>query len=172
MFDILEALKIGGSISGILAGSFLIWDRYIKHYPLATIVARPLIPHCRNIEHFLRLKNFGDRPILVSWENRSEPNRLRIGKDQSSSGILEAMFEDKTVVALGPDAEVFLPLITPVNYADIDPDHTLEIDLCWRFAQPRIWTAGRKIRVWIRKRDLDYMVDHYMPPTDMSPTED
>jgi hypothetical protein len=31
MFDILEALKIGGSISGILAGSFLIWDRYIKH---------------------------------------------------------------------------------------------------------------------------------------------
>jgi hypothetical protein len=172
MFDILEALKIGGSISGLLAGGFLIWDRFTKHYPVATIVARPLAPHSRNIVLFFRLKNFSDRPILVSWENRSEANRLRIGRDQSTSGIVDAMSEDEIVVALGPEAEVSLPLIRPGNYADIDRGNTLEIDLCWRFAQPRIWKADRKISVWIRKRDLDYMVDHYMPPTDTSATED
>ena len=172
MFDILEALKIGGSISGLLAGGFLVWDRYIKHFPVAIIVPRPVMPGSRNIVHCLRVRNFSDRPILVLWENISDTTRLRIGRDQSVRGILESMFERETVIAIGPEAEIFLPLFRPSNYDEIDPDNVLQIDLRWRFAQPRIWKADRKISVWIRKRDLDYMVDHYMPPTDTPTTED
>lgn len=158
----LEILKTIGSISGIFAAAFLIWDRYTKHFPLAIIVAQPLMPGSQNIVLFLGVANFSDRPILVSWKNK-DVTRFRIGKSQSVRGVLETLFEDETTVALGPKQEVFLPLFKPTNFDNIDPDNPLEINLRWRFAQPRIWTADRKIRVWVRKRDLDHMVNNYTP---------
>ena len=66
----LEILKTIGSISGIFAAAFLIWDRYTKHFPLAIIVAQPLMPGSQNIVLFLGVANFSDRPILVSWKNK------------------------------------------------------------------------------------------------------
>jgi hypothetical protein len=166
MFDaIIEAIKIVGSISGLLTGAFLVRDRYIKHFPLAIIVGRPLMPGSRNIEPYLYVKNVSDRPILVLWEN-NDPTQLRIGKDQSFDGLVEAMSEDETVIALGPATEAFLPVIRPSNYDDVDPNNVLEIHPRWRFAQPRVWKADRKIPVWVLKRNLDYMVNNYMPPTD------
>jgi hypothetical protein len=76
--DIVELLKTIGSISGILAAGFLIRDRYVKHFPLAIIVARPLMHGSINIQPFLFVKNVSDRPILVSWENPRDQNQLRI----------------------------------------------------------------------------------------------
>src|SRR5436190_16240467 len=132
MFDtIIETIKTVGSFAGFLTALFLIWDRFIKNRPVALIVARPLVPESRRILHFLYVKNVSDRPILVSWQNRSEKNRLRIGKDQTISGIVDVMHEDETIVSLGPKAEAYLPLIRPGNYAEIDPDNLLEVTLRW-----------------------------------------
>src|SRR5207237_272162 len=58
----------------------LIRDRYVKHFPLAIIVARSLIPGSVHIVPVLFVKNVSDRPILVSWENSRDPNQLRIAR--------------------------------------------------------------------------------------------
>jgi hypothetical protein len=42
METLYEIAKAVGSASGFLAGAFLLWDRYVKHFPVAIIVARPL----------------------------------------------------------------------------------------------------------------------------------
>jgi hypothetical protein len=117
--------------------------------------------------HFLLIKNVSDRPILVSWE-KGDANKLRIARSQSVRGVVETMVGTEIVVALGPEIKVVLPLFKPGNYDRIAPDDILEIDLHWRFAQPRIWKRDRTIHVRISKRDFDYMVDNYIPPTDVT----
>lgn len=49
MDTILEFAKTVGSVSGIFAAAFLLWDRYVKHVPVAIIVARPLIDGSQQI---------------------------------------------------------------------------------------------------------------------------
>ncbi|WP_316159795.1 hypothetical protein [Bradyrhizobium sp. SZCCHNRI20481] len=161
-----EILKAVGSLSGIFAAAFLVWDRYVKHFPVAIIVARPLVAGSHNIVHCLVIKNVSDRPVLLIWRNEVDAHQLRMGKSQSA--IVESMFEEETIVAVGPEAQVILPLIQPPNYEEIDPENCIWINLRWRFAQPRIWLFDRKLKIWIRKRDWDYMADNYMPPADTS----
>jgi hypothetical protein len=168
--DLIEILKTFGSLSGIFAAGFLVWDRYVKHFPLAIIVPRPIVPYSQNIEPFLFLKNLSDRPILISWAN-SDPARLRIAKDHSVRGIVKSIVGDETVIALGAGTEVLLPVMRPRSYAEIDADNMLEMNLRWRFAQPMVWKVDRNLPISIRKRDFDSMVENYMPPTDGSATE-
>jgi len=66
MIDFVELLKVIGSASGLFATSFLLWDRYYKHFPIAIIVARPVMPGSVNVNHRLLLKNVSDRPILIT----------------------------------------------------------------------------------------------------------
>jgi hypothetical protein len=89
MIDLVEILKIVGSLSGLFATAFLLWDRYSKHFPVAIIVAQPIIPGSVNIAHRLYLKNVSDRPILISWEHGGM-NQLRVAKDHSAHGILRS----------------------------------------------------------------------------------
>jgi hypothetical protein len=165
MDTMLETLKTVGSLAGFCTAAFLVWDRYIKHFPVAIIVARPLIPGGANLQHFLCLKNVSDRPILVIWNNSDgSSTQLRLGTAQTKEGILGALAEHETRIALGPDEKVFLPILKPSSFPRIDPDNMLEIDLRWRFAQPRVWRTDRPIRVSIRKRDWEYMIDHFIEP--------
>jgi hypothetical protein len=155
-----DLVKTVGSISGVFAAAFLIWDRYVKHVPVAIIVARPLIDGSQQIVPFLFLKNASDRPILVSWDN--DRTKLRVGKDQSSRAILRSLGEDQTVVSLGPEAEAYLPVFKPNTYEEIDPDNVMELQLRWRFAQPRIWVAERRLRISLCKRDFEEMIDGFI----------
>ena len=161
MIDLVEILKIVGSLSGLFATAFLLWDRYSKHFPVAIIVAQPIIPGSVNISHRLYLKNVSDRPILISWEHGGM-NQLRVAKDRSTHGILRSQRKGKTIVSLDAGTEVFLPILKPSNYNEIDPDNSLQIALRWRFAQPRVSKPDRVIPVWIKKRDFDNIVDAYM----------
>jgi hypothetical protein len=158
---IFEFAKTVGSISGIFAAAFLLRDRWVKHFPVAIIVARPLVDGSQHIEAFLLVKNVSDRPILISWDNRDR-TKLRLAKDQSTRGILQTLMHDQTVVSLGPGAEVYLPVLKPGNYDEIDPDNIVELHLGWKFAQPRVWMVDRRIRVSLRKRDFDNMIEGYM----------
>jgi hypothetical protein len=162
---LLEAVKTIGSLSGICAAAFLLWDRYTKHFPVALIVPRPIMPGSRNISHFLYVKNASDRPVLIFWE-LDDSTRLRVAKDHSIEGIAMTLVGGESVISLVQGADVFLPILRPSNYADIDPDNILEIHLRWRFAQPRIWKVDRTIPVSIRKRDFDSMVDEYIAPSE------
>lgn len=65
MESLYEIVKAVGSVSGILAGIFLLWDRCIKHFPVAIIVARPLMEGSVQIVPFVYLRNVSDRPLLV-----------------------------------------------------------------------------------------------------------
>jgi hypothetical protein len=170
VIDFFDLAKTIGSASGILAAAFLLWDRYVKHFPVAIIVPQPLVPYSQQITHFLFIKNVSDRPILVAWEH-GDSTQLRVAKDHSTHAIVRSVLRGETIISLGPETDVFLPIIKPSNYDEIDPDNSLEIHLRWWFAQPRTWAAARKIRVWVRKRDLDHMVDGFVPPTDNSATD-
>ena len=79
---------------------------------------------------------------------------------------MDPLYIGPTVIALGPEQEVFLPLLSINNYGDIDPDNILTTALRWRFAQPIIWNADRTLRVTIRKRDYDDMIDNYVSTTE------
>jgi len=159
MTDFFDLVKTVGSFSGVFAAGFLIWDRYVKHVPVAIIVARPLVDGSQQIVPFLFLKNASDRPILVSWDN--DRTKLLVVKDQTLEGIFSYL-DDQTVISLGAEAEVFLPLLKPVTYNEIDADNRMELHLKWRFAQPRIWVADRRLRISVRKRDFEDMIDGFM----------
>jgi hypothetical protein len=146
-------------LPGVFAATFLIWDRYVKHKPMAIIVARPLMDGSQTIVHFLLLRNASDRPILVSWGN--DRTKLLVAKDQTLQGIFSYL-SGQTVISLGPEAEVFLPVLKPSTYNEIDSDNRMELELRWRFAQPRIWVADRRLRISIRKRDFEHMIDGFM----------
>jgi hypothetical protein len=140
MIDFVELLKVIGSASGLFATGFLLWDRYYKHFPIAIIVARPVMPGSVNVNHRLLLKNVSDRPILITWEH-GDRTQLRVAKDDSIHGVVRSQLRGETVVALDAGDEVFLR---------------------WRFAQPRVWKPDRTIPISIRKRDFDAMVDAYL----------
>jgi hypothetical protein len=160
---IIELVKIVGSLSGLFATGFLLWDRYYKHFPVAIIVARPLTSASVNIVHRLSLQNVSDRPVLITWEH-SDRAQLRVAKDDSIHGIVKSQLEGETVIAVEAGEEFLLPILKPSNYDDIDRDNVLQIRLRWRFAQPRVWKSDRTILVSIKKRDFDSMVDAYMSP--------
>ncbi|WP_050420301.1 hypothetical protein [Bradyrhizobium tropiciagri] len=160
MTDLFELMKIIGSVSGICSAIFLVADRYFKHYPTAIMVAGPLIEGSSNITHFLWLKNYSERPIIVSWQHES--NHLHLAKDDSARSIMHSVLPGESAVSLGPNAETQLRVIKPSNHDSIDPDNSLELRLRWRFAQPIIWKADRTIRIWMRKRDFDDMTENYV----------
>jgi hypothetical protein len=151
--------KTVGYLPGVFAATFLIWDRYVKHVPMAIIVARPLIDGSQQIVPFLFLKNASDRPILVSWDN--DRTKLLVAKDQTLQGIFSYL-SGETLISLGSEAEVFLPVLKPSTYNEIDSDNRMELELRWRFAQPRFWVADRRLRISLRKRDLEGMIDGFM----------
>jgi hypothetical protein len=102
--------------------------------------------------------------MLISWK-QDDSTRLRLAKDDSLQSVVKSAIGGEVVIAIGSQDEVFLPVIKSGGYDQIDPDNSLLISLRWRFAQPRMWNADRNIRVWVRKRDLDYMIDNYMLTT-------
>jgi hypothetical protein len=66
------------------------------------------------------------------------------------------------VISLGAEAEVFLLVLKPSTYNEIDSDNRMELELRWRFAQPRFWVADRRLRISLRKRDLEDIIDAFM----------
>jgi hypothetical protein len=163
MESLYEIVKAVGSVSGILAGIFLLWDRCIKHFPVAIIVARPLTEGSAHIVPFIYLRNVSDRPLLVSWKD-GDRNGLRIAKDQTAEGVVQTLFDGETTIALGPQAEAYLPLFWPREKEAIEPENMMEMKIKWRFAQPRIWRVDRSIPVAIRKRDLKNLINGYRKP--------
>lgn len=156
LFDLAKTL---GYLPGVFAAAFLIWDRYAKHRPIAIIVTRPLMGGSQQIVPFLLLRNASDRPILVSWHN--DRTKLLIAKDQTAEGIF-GYLKDRTVISLGAESEAYLPVMRPGNYDEIDPDNVMELQLRWRFAQPRIWVADRRLRISLLKRDFKEMINGFM----------
>lgn len=161
MESLYEVAKAIGSASGFLAASLLLWDRYVKHFPVAIIVARPLMEGSVQIVPFVYLRNVSDRPLLASWKDGNR-NGLRIAKAQTAEGVVQTLFDGETTVALGPHGGAYLPLFLPREKEAIEPENMMEVEIKWRFAQPRIWRVDRSITVAIRKRDLENLIDGYL----------
>ncbi|MCK1519530.1 MULTISPECIES: hypothetical protein [unclassified Bradyrhizobium] len=156
-----EFVKLFGGLSGICSVAFLILEKFTKHYPVAFIEARPLIDGSRNIVPFLYLKNVSERPILISWPD-GDLSRFRVARDDSIDGILATMFEGETTISLSAGADAVLPLHRPRSYEEIDPENVLEWIATWQLAQPILWRTPRKLRVQIRKRDFEALIDGYV----------
>jgi hypothetical protein len=158
LFEIVRTL---GAIAGLASAAFLIWDRATKHYPVALFEALPLIDGGSNIEVFVRLKNFSDRPVLLSWPN-GQGRGLYIARNDSAEGIMRYLFEGETTIVLSSQAERVFPLLRPSAYSKIDPENMMELEIRWQFAQPIVWRTPRTLRVAIRKRDFEALIEGYV----------
>lgn len=158
---LLEIVKTLGAIAGLASAAFLIWDRATRHYPVALFEARPLIDGGSNIAMFVRLKNFSDRPVLLSWPN-GQGRGLYIARNDSAEGIMRYLFEGETAIVLASQAERVFPLLRPSVYSEIDPENMMELKIRWQFAQPIVWCAPRTLRVTIRKRDFEALIEGYV----------
>jgi hypothetical protein len=112
MDTLFEIVRTLGAIAGLASAGFLIWDRATKHYPVALFEARPLIEGGSNIQIFVRLKNFSDRPILLSWPS-GQGRGLYIARNDSAEGIMGYLSEGETTIALSSQAERVFPLLRP-----------------------------------------------------------
>ncbi|WP_247523763.1 hypothetical protein, partial [Bradyrhizobium sp. 145] len=137
------------------------WRKSAGAGHVAFIEARPLIDGSRNIVPFLYLKNVSERPILISWPD-GDLSRFRVARDDSIDGILATMFEGETTISLSAGADAVLPLHRPRSYEEIDPENVLEWIATWQLAQPILWRTPRKLRVQIRKRDFEALIDGYV----------
>jgi hypothetical protein len=93
---VIDLAKTIGSVSGIFAAAFLIWDRYVKHVPVAIIVARPLVEGSQQIAPFLLIKNASDRPVLLYWDN-GDRTKLRVARDQTVRGTVESLVDGQSI---------------------------------------------------------------------------
>ena len=110
---------------------------------------------------FVYLRNVSDRPLLASWKDGNRDG-LQIAKAQTAEGVVRKLLNGETTVSLGPHGEAYLPLFLPRDKEVIEPENMMEMEIKWRFAQPRIWRVDRSITVGIRKRDLEKFIDGYL----------
>jgi hypothetical protein len=162
MDTLFEILKTLGALAGLASGAFLVWDRFTKHYPQAIIVARPLSEGSAQIVSFLMLKNLSDRPILVRCNPDDHRPGLRIMKGQSVRDAVFSSFGHELRISLGPQSVVYLPVVRSGRYQDIDFENCLVMELHWKFAQPILWNAERRVKIWIRKRDFESLFDDHV----------
>jgi hypothetical protein len=163
MDTLFEIVRTLGAIAGLASAAFLIWDRATKHYPVALFEARPLIEGGSHIEMFVRLKNFSDRPILLSWPN-GQGRGLYIARNDSVEGIMGYLSEGETTIVLSSQAERVFPLLRPSAYSEIDPENMMQLEIRWQFAQPILWRVPRTLRVTIKKRDFEALIEGYLAP--------
>ena len=112
MDTLFEIVRTLGAVAGLASAAFLIWDRATKQYPVAFFEARPLIEGGSNIAIFVRLKNFSDRPVLLSWPN-GQGRGLYIARNDSAEGIMRYVYEGETTIVLPSQAERVFPLLRP-----------------------------------------------------------
>jgi hypothetical protein len=110
---------------------------------------------------FVYLRNVSDRPLLASWKDGNRDG-LRIAKAQTAERVVRTLFNGETTVSLGPHGEAYLPLFLPRDKEAIEPENMMEMEIKWRFAQPRIWRVDRSVSVAIRKSDLEKLIDGYL----------
>src|SRR5581483_7482919 len=159
LFEIVRTL---GAIAGLASAVFLIWDRATKHHPVALFEAHPLVEGGSKIEVFVRLKNVSDRPVLLSWPN-SQGRGLYIARNDSAEGIMNYLSEGETTIALSSQGEKVFPLLRPSAYSEIDSENMMELEIRWQIAQPIVWRKPRMLRVAIRKRDFEALIEGHIP---------
>jgi len=103
--------------------------------------ARPIMEHSQHIVHFLWVKNHSPRPVIIAWDFGQDRNQLGLAKDNSVRGIVHSVFPGEKEMCLNPDAEIYLHVIKPNNFGQIDPENSVQARLRWRYAQPILWKA-------------------------------
>ena len=131
------------------------------NYPVALFEARPPIEGGSNIGVFVRLKNFSDRPVLLSWPN-GQGRGLYVARNDSAEGIMRYLSDGETTIMLSSQAERVFPLLRPSAYSEIDPENMMELEIRWRSAQPIVWRTPRTLPVAIRKRDFEALIEGYV----------
>lgn len=152
-----EIVKGLGAVVGLATGLFVLWDRFWRMTPAAVVVMRPVSEGGRVLSPHLSIRNPADRPILVRWENGSRQGRFSLAKDWSTRSIVVSALGGETTAVVDAGETKEFPLHKPEDAGRIDPDNLIEVDLYWRFAQPKIWKRDRRIRVALPKRSMMHL---------------
>lgn len=162
-----ETVKGLGALVGLATGGFVLWDRFYRMTPTAVVVVRPMSSTSVVNSPYLQIRNPADRPILVRWQNGIPRGRFGLAADGSTKSIVVSLMEGESTVVIDSGETREFRLLKPNDAEDIDPENTIEADLYWRYAQPKLWKRDRRIRVSIPKRSMMHLdPEDYAPPTD------
>ena len=153
-----EAIKAVGGFAGFASTAYVLWDRFWQRTPSAIVLAQPVMAGSKNLTPILAIRNVADRPIIVSWRHGPDTG-FRLAKDDSVKGIVQTMFPGEATAIVEPDSTRHFHLLKPGNYDEISQENVIDLQMCWKFAQPIVWQARRKIRLSIRKADLEAMLN-------------
>jgi hypothetical protein len=99
----------------------------------------------------------------LSWPN-GQGRGLYIARIDSVEGIMGYLSEGETTIVLSSQAERVFPLLRPSAYSEIDPENMMQLEIRWQFAQPILWRVPRTLRVTIKKRDFEALIEGYLAP--------
>ena len=147
-----------GAVFGVLSAAFVVWDRLVSQFPTAIMIGAPLDGFGRR-SSYLRIANRSERPILLWFDTTDDASQFRIAIDHSPRSIISSVIRGTTVFTLYPKEVRDFPVIRSPNFAETHIDGQIEARLRWRFAQPILWRAERRLVVSITKRDYLALVE-------------
>jgi hypothetical protein len=155
VFQIFQTL---GALFGVLSAAFVVWDRLVSQFPTAIMIGAPLGGFGQRAS-YLRITNRSDRPILLWFDTTDDASQFRIAIDHSARSIISSVMRGTTIFTLDPKEERDFPVINSPNFVETHIDSQIEARLRWRFAQPILWRAERRLVVSITKRDYLALID-------------
>jgi hypothetical protein len=110
MSEVIEAIKLVGAVVGLLTGVFVVFDRYMRGRPIASL-SFP-IENNRPAAKF-RVKNVGLHDIAV-MDITGLPDVYRLADSMETGNIIRATMGRKQFFTLKPDEERELYLISRI----------------------------------------------------------
>jgi hypothetical protein len=105
--ELFEIVKTIGSLSGLLSGLFLVWDRMVKGRPVCSITT---VKHGSNTYAALRINNVGVHDVAV-LNIRVKPNVYMLSKDFGVDNLLTASLGGKPALMLAPEEKKELMIV-------------------------------------------------------------
>jgi len=153
-----ESFKSVGGFAGFASTAYVLWDRFWHDTPSAVVLARPIMEGSKTLVPVLAVRNISNRPIIMRWRHGPGPG-FRLAKNDTSRGVIETLFAGDATATIDPEATRIFHLLKPNDYDEIDPDNVIELEITWKFAQPIILQTERRIRIAIRKSNLEALVE-------------
>jgi hypothetical protein len=121
----LEAIKLVGAIAGLLTTAFVIWDRWARGRPLASVTAARWLSG--DPRPYLCIKNSGPSHVFILGVrvHPKAPPIYGVAKDHSEKAVFSsALYGDDVNVLLPPGKEHSLPIIELPKNIDAPIDTT------------------------------------------------
>ena len=152
--------EIGAAV-GFLTGVYTFFDRFMKGWPLAYLVASG---PATNAILFLRVKNVGQQDVVLR-RICSVPRLYQIAKNDSRKAIIEAEVHDTFAAVLQPGEQIDFPVFPSQVGRSMAPDGwgPCAVVLSWRKATCT-WLPQIPVCLFTSVRTIEQLKSSYRAP--------